>query len=728
MAPDVDVCKLCEDNYIVNSKSIKCDLCDLKFHTSCASINNNCLKYLSENDNLLWICDGCKGSVVKAPFKNNMEATVLEKEIECLRRELDLVTKRISDLEYTTDLQKTIIKSYDTAACKQHNDYLKAGNTQQPGSSKYSDVVKSVPHNSSVLIVKGSTNGCNSDDIIQDLVVSVNPVSKNICINGTRKIRNGVAVHCKDEQSLSALKGTLDEKFGDKFQINEAKKFNPRLLIIDASLKGLKKPDDIVSNILTLNGLGDIDSSDIKFITKLDHEDSVDIVIEVSPTVRNILLKLGKLFLGWKRSLVVDHVRVVKCLNCCSFGHRANECKSDLVCPRCTRKHKLKECKSSDLQCINCLNYNKTYKKNLETNHSANFGGCLSRKIFVDHLKTRNNFDIAAITETWLNDNITDNAVHVDGYQFFRNDRTWRGGGVGLYVGTSFTCSLIDVNFSFQNSLELLCCRLKVCSNSCLVIVVYRPPHCPLNDCIQNLDNILSFFTPQYDNIILLGDLNVDLLNINNILNTCFDSYGFIQIIDEPTRVTRHSSTLIDVIYVSKPDLVMNKGTMNVAHISDHKLVFCELSTIIAKKQVKFITYRDLKNVNIDAFKNCLSTINFDLIYYTQDIDVKVALLSEMLKYAFDLHAPVRTARVTKNAAPWLTPTLSRILKQRDTAANTFQQNPNDTNWENYKSMRNYAVASIRREKKAYLSHLSNLNSGSDWKKLQNLNVGIWMY
>nr|CAH7746120.1 unnamed protein product [Callosobruchus chinensis] len=178
MAPDVGVCKLCEDNYIVNSKSIKCGLCDLKFHASCASINNNCLKYLPENDNLLWICDGCKGSEGKVPFKNNMEATVLEKEIERLRRELDLVTKRISYLEYTTDLQKTIIKSHDTAACKQHNDYLKAGNTQRPGSSKYSDVVKSVPHNSSVLIVKGSTNGCNSDDIIQDLVASVNRVSK----------------------------------------------------------------------------------------------------------------------------------------------------------------------------------------------------------------------------------------------------------------------------------------------------------------------------------------------------------------------------------------------------------------------------------------------------------------------------------------------------------------------------------------------------------------------
>nr|CAH7725581.1 unnamed protein product [Callosobruchus chinensis] len=100
---------------------------------------------------------------------------------------------------------------------------------------------------------------------------------------------------------------------------------------------------------------------------------------------------------------------------------------------------------------------------------------CVLTNSFLKDLKQifQNNFDIAAITETWLNDNITDNAVHVDSYH------------------------LVDVNFSFQNSLELLCCRLKVCSTSCLVIIVYRPPHCPLNDCIQNLDNILSFFTPQ---------------------------------------------------------------------------------------------------------------------------------------------------------------------------------------------------------------------------------------
>nr|CAH7760350.1 unnamed protein product [Callosobruchus chinensis] len=94
IAPDVDVYKFCEDNYIVNSKSIKCHLCDLKFHASCASINNNCLKYLSETDNLLRICDFCKGSV--APFKNNMEATVLEKEIEMS----EIIKHGVADQKY----------------------------------------------------------------------------------------------------------------------------------------------------------------------------------------------------------------------------------------------------------------------------------------------------------------------------------------------------------------------------------------------------------------------------------------------------------------------------------------------------------------------------------------------------------------------------------------------------------------------------------------------------
>nr|CAI5851332.1 unnamed protein product [Callosobruchus analis] len=325
----------------------------------------------------------------KVSCEDRIEVAILKKEIECLRRELDLVTKRVSDLEYTTDLQKTLINSYEsnTATAGKHYDSFKAGTAQQPGLRQYSDIVKTTPKDKSpVLLVKGPTEGSIPDNIIEDLMASASPASINICIHSTHKIKNGVAVHCKDEQSLSLLRDTLNHKFRNKFQVNEAKMLNPRLLIKDIKLKDHGSPESIVSNIITLNDLSDIGSSDIKFVAKLNNKDSVDIVIEVSPATRKILLKLGKLFFGWKRSVVEDYVRVIKCLNCCSFGHKTSECKSELACPRCTGKHKLKECKSSELQCINCLNYNKMHKKSLQTNHSSNHFGCAARKIYTEYL------------------------------------------------------------------------------------------------------------------------------------------------------------------------------------------------------------------------------------------------------------------------------------------------------------------------------------------------------
>ena len=46
------------------------------------------------------------------------------------------------------------------------------------------------------------------------------------------------------------------------------------------------------------------------------------------------------------------------------------------------------------------------------------------------------NVDIIAITETWLNDNVTDDEVSINGYTLFRKDRRYevkcRGGGVAM--------------------------------------------------------------------------------------------------------------------------------------------------------------------------------------------------------------------------------------------------------------------------------------------------------
>nr|CAH7766594.1 unnamed protein product [Callosobruchus chinensis] len=165
-----------------------------------------------------------------------------------------------------------------------------------------------------------------------------------------------------------------------------------------------------------------------------------------------------------------------------------------------------------------------------------------------------NKFDVICITETWLNDNIPNHAVSIEGYRLLRKDRLGRGGGVGFYIRNSINFEVLNtLDFSRDIPLELLCCKLRLNHSSFLIVVIYRPPHTPINASVGIVDDMLSFFSPQYDNILILGDINIDLFNHENPLSNCLDSFNFTQLINEPTRVTLHSSTLLDPIFTNTP-------------------------------------------------------------------------------------------------------------------------------------------------------------------------------
>ena len=76
----------------------------------------------------------------------------------------------------------------------------------------------------------------------------------------------------------------------------------------------------------------------------------------------------------------------------------------------------------------------------------------------------------------------------------------------------------------------------------------------------------------------LVGDMNIDLLKCSNHLKTgeyleSLFSHGFLPLITKPTRLTDHSTTLIDHIYANKKDIVSTSGiTLN--YISNNFGVF----------------------------------------------------------------------------------------------------------------------------------------------------------
>ena len=81
-------------------------------------------------------------------------------------------------------------------------------------------------------------------------------------------------------------------------------------------------------------------------------------------------------------------------------------------------------------------------------------------------------------------------------------------------------------------------------------------------------------------NVVLLGDFNTDMQKTNPACDCTISLFGLDHMITSPTRITPHSSTLIDHIYTSDASIVSNILVLATG-ISDHFRVCCTFSVLI---------------------------------------------------------------------------------------------------------------------------------------------------
>ena len=85
-----------------------------------------------------------------------------------------------------------------------------------------------------------------------------------------------------------------------------------------------------------------------------------------------------------------------------------------------------------------------------------------------------NALDILAINESKIDDNISNDEIHINGFNAIREDRNRFGGGVFLYVRDSISFS--DRKDLIPNYLEMVCIELCLPYNKSLLISTwYRP-------------------------------------------------------------------------------------------------------------------------------------------------------------------------------------------------------------------------------------------------------------
>ena len=167
--------------------------------------------------------------------------------------------------------------------------------------------------------------------------------------------------------------------------------------------------------------------------------------------------------------------------------------------------------------------------------------------------------DVLAIQETKLNNSHRDSEFYIPRFDLVRRDRISDGdGGVCFYIKSS-------INFSVRNDLNIADLEnvfievRKPQSKPVIVVNWYRPPNSHVR-LYSHLENLIRKLDLTNFDFFLLGDMHIDMATtksdidarqLNNIADICG------QLINEPTRITDKSTSLIDLIDTNSPERVV---------------------------------------------------------------------------------------------------------------------------------------------------------------------------
>lgn len=222
---------------------------------------------------------------------------------------------------------------------------------------------------------------------------------------------------------------------------------------------------------------------------------------------------------------------------------------------------------------------------------------------------------------------------------------------------------------------------------------------------------------------IVMGDFNInfksDTANAKKLKNIIADA-GFQQIVKDDTRVTKTSSTLIDVIVTNNFTLEELPRSMPI--LSDHDIIGTQIK-IENDSQTEYIYRRDFSKENIDKLK-------VDLIGKTwetssTDVNELYTNLIENITSSVNMICPVIEVKV--NSRPWINKNVRSAQKLRDTAHKKFVISKSAEDYEDYKKKRNQVTCMIRQEKKKYYeSNVDNAKGDSKkmWRTMKNLISG----
>ena len=249
------------------------------------------------------------------------------------------------------------------------------------------------------------------------------------------------------------------------------------------------------------------------------------------------------------------------------------------------------------------------------------------------------------------------------------------------------------------------------------------------------------------NDLFIFGDTNINILNNGeNILDNYKDiskrksnlgatpkkyaqicsTLGLKQLIKHPTRITCHTSALIDHIITNCEEKITQSGVINTS-LSDHQFIFCTRKIKRVKtNNHKQISFRSLKNYSMENFEQELKNIAFPNYEKFSDVNSAYSDLVNKITKVLNNLAPYKTIRVKNQSNEWFDGEPAEQISNKDKLFKKFKKSKLQIDELIYKEAKNTVQRLIKEKKKNISSKELEENIGEPkelWKNLKKIGL-----
>lgn len=329
---------------------------------------------------------------------------------------------------------------------------------------------------------------------------------------------------------------------------------------------------------------------------------------------------------------------------------------------------------------------------------------------------------IVGFTESALTKTCPDARIRCPDMNLLRFDNEVRPSlGILIYHTKDLKC--VSFKKFGNDDFSFVMCEFACGTDHLYFGILYRLPDAS-HRFFENFESILESYCHSDRQVVIMGDVNIDLLKNDNLAtkwSELLQNFQLSQCIVSPTRVAKRllniTETLIDHIIVSE-SVTIDNIVNHEAHLSDHHLIGCRIKSFgfkfkAAPRPMNCRLHApgigvNFKLTDYPALLQNLSVADWSSVYSLTSVSDKwdalyENLLSEIYKicprYACKCG---KVAPDEKHSEPWFNDALGELRKQRDIAYKVFFRCKTPENHEIYRLLRNHFNSAKSKERAAY--------------------------